>query len=155
MKTQLSKHFGKLLIIAVALFGITTTSMAAEGKKASYWVINQFNQHYTDVTDVTWVVNDQFAKASFLQEGVRLEAYYNQADGSFIGQSKAVAPQFLPKNASRMLEKQYSHFTIKEVIEFSSNTDVDFYVSLENDTQKLVLKVSRTGDVTVFKSIQK
>jgi hypothetical protein len=146
----------KLIIAAIAIVAFTTTSFAGDGsKKASYWVINQFTHTYADATNVTWQVTDQFAKATFLLNEVKVEAYYNQEDGSFIGQSKAVSTQELPLGTTKQLAKKYSDYVIKEVIEFSNTTDVDFYVSMENATTKLVLKISRAGEISVFKSIQK
>jgi len=146
----------KLIIAAIAIVAFTTTSFAGDGsKKASYWVINQFTHTYADATNVTWQVTDEFAKATFLFNDVKVEAFYNQQDGSFIGQSKAATTQDLPLGVAKQLAKKYSGYTVKEVIEFSNTTDVDFYVSLENTTSKLVLKISRSGEISVFKSVQK
>ena len=146
----------KLIIAAIAIVAFTTTSFAGDGsKKASYWVLNQFNHTYADATNVSWQVTDQFAKATFLLDDIRVEAYYNQFDGTFIGQSKAVTTQDLPRNVTKELAKKYSGYAIKEVIEFSNATDVDFYVSLEYATSKIVLMISRSGDISIFKSVQK
>ncbi len=146
----------KLIIAAIAIVAFTTTSFAGDGsKKASYWVLNQFNHTYADATNVNWQVTDQFAKATFILDEIKVEAYYNQFDGTFIGQSKAVATQDLPKNAVKAITKKYSNYSIKEVIEFSNASDVDFYVSLESTTQKLVLKISRAGEIEIYKSVLK
>jgi hypothetical protein len=146
----------KLFIAVIAVIALASSSFAADGnKKASYWVLDQFNQTYSQATDVQWTVGNEFAKANFILDGMKVEAYYNQLDGTFIGQSKAVPTEYLPKNALRSINRKYSNYTMKEVFEFSSAIEVDFFVSLENDAQKLVLKISRSGEISIFKTTNK
>src|SRR4051812_47676550 len=145
----------KVFIAAITIIALATSSFASDGnKKASYWVLDQFRLTYINAKDVKWNVTDDFAKASFLLDGVRTEAYYNQQDGSFIGQSKAVSTHDVPADAMKLINAKYYNYTIKEIIEFSNTTDVDFYISLENETEKLILKISRMGDVSIYKSIR-
>lgn len=144
----------KILVAAIAIIGLTTAAFATDGnRKASYWVLEQFNNTYASATDVNWNVTADFAKATFLLDGIRVEAFYGH-DGNFIGQSKAVSTQSLPFNAQRSLKKKYSGYMVKETIEFSNASDVDFFVSLENATEKLILKISRNGEISEYKRVQ-
>jgi hypothetical protein len=146
----------KLFIAVIAVMALASSSFATDAnKKASYWVLNQFNQNYSQATNVQWTVAGEFAKANFVLDGMKIEAYYNQLDGTFIGQSKTVPTEYLPKNALRSINRKYGNYTMKEVFEFSSTTEVDFFVSLENDAQKLVLKISRSGEISIFKTTNK
>ncbi len=145
----------KLFFAVIAVLTLTTTVIASDGgKNVNYWVLNKFKSTYQDAKDVTWVVTDKFAKASFLVDGKKMEAYYS-SDGEFIAESKAVPTGDLPRAARKTIEKKYKDFTIKEVIAYSTTDRVEYYVSLENDKSSEVLKISATGNIEVYRSFDK
>ena len=68
----------KLFLAMTAVLAISISALASDGSKnVNYWVLNKFNASYQDAKDVTWVVTEKFAKASFLMDGERMEAYYS------------------------------------------------------------------------------
>lgn len=145
----------KLFFALTAALMLTTTAFASDGSKnVNYWVLNKFNSTYKEATNVNWVVTSQFAKATFLMEGEKMEVYYSP-DGEFIAESKAIPTGELPRTARKALEKKYKDFTIKEVIEYSTTERVEYYVSLENEKATKILKISATGSIEVFKSFEK
>ncbi len=145
----------KLLIAVIAVLTLATTAIAADGsKKVSSTVLDKFKHTYKDAGDIKWTVTTQFAKASFLMDGERVEAYYG-TDGNFLAESKAVSTQDLPKAARRDLQKKYGNYTIKEVIQYVTFDKVEYYVSLENEKETKILKISGTGDMQVYKSTEK
>ena len=145
----------KLFLAAIAAITLTTTVIAADGsKKVSSTILNNFRSTYKEAGDIKWTVTDQFAKASFLMDGERVEAYYG-TDGHFLAESKAVSTQDIPKAAKRDLQKKYSSYTIKEVIQYATFDKVEYYVSLENEKETKILKISGTGDVQVYRTTEK
>lgn len=129
--------------------------MASDGSKnVNYWVLNKFNATYQEAKEVNWVVTDKFAKASFLLDGEKMEAYYSP-EGEFIAESKAIPTAELPRTAKRALDKKYKNFTIKEVIEYTTTERVEYYISLENEKSSKILKISSGGSVEVYKSFDK
>lgn len=144
----------KLLVAAIAAITFCSAAFADGSKNVNHWVMEKFKTTYQDVSDVSWVVTSQFAKATFLLEGVRTEAYFSP-EGEFIAESKAVPTQELPKPAKRVLQKKYSNFTIKEVIQYATPDRVEYYVSLESEKESKILKISGGGDVDVYKSFVK
>lgn len=145
----------KLIIAAIAAIAITATAFAADGgKNVNYWVLSKFNNTYKEATNVNWIVTSQYAKASFLLEGQRVEAYYS-TEGDFIAESKAIPPQELPKAARKSIEKKYSGFTLKEVIQYATPERTEYYVSMENEKESKILKISADGEIEVYKSLDK
>lgn len=145
----------KLFFAVIAALTLTTTVIAADGgKNVNYWVLNKFKATYAEATDVNWVVTSQFAKASFLMDGERMEVYYSP-EGEFIAESKAIPAGDLPKAAKKALDKKYKDFTIKEIIEYTTTERVEYYVSLENDKSTKILKISANGNIEVYKSFDK
>jgi opacity protein-like surface antigen len=145
----------KLFIAAITALTLTTTAIAAdESKKVSAAALENFKRTYKEAGDIKWTVTTQFTKASFLMDGERVEAYYG-VDGNFLAESKAVSTQDLPKAARRDLEKKYSNYTIKEVIQYITFDKVEYYVSLDNGKETKILKISGTGDMQVYKVTKK
>lgn len=145
----------KLFIAAIAALAFTTTAIAADGsKKVSASALENFKRTYKEAGDIRWTVTAQFTKASFLMDGERVEAYYG-SDGNFLAESKAVSTQDLPKAARRDLQKKYSSYTIKEVIQYVTYDKVEYYVSLDNEKEIKILKISGTGDMQIHKTTQK
>jgi len=144
----------KLFFAVIAAITLSTTAIASDGNNVNYWVLNKFNANYQDAKDVSWVVTDKFAKATFLMDGERMEAYYS-TEGEFIAESKAVPPGDLPKSAKRALDKKYKDFKIIEVIQYTTNDKVEYYVSLESAKSSKILKISATGTIDIFKSFDK
>ncbi|HEX6913790.1 MAG TPA: hypothetical protein VF145_01030 [Chitinophagaceae bacterium] len=145
----------KLFIAAIAIVALATTAVAADGgKNVNYWVLSKFNNSYKAATNVNWVVTSQYAKATFLLDGERVEAYYS-TEGEFIAESKAIATQDLPRMARKTIEKKYSGYTLKEVIEYATPEKTEYYVSMENEKESKILKISSGGEIEVFKTLQK
>jgi hypothetical protein len=145
----------KLFIAAITALTLTTTAIAADGsKKVSATVMENFKRSYKDAGDIHWTVTAEFAKASFLMDGERVEAYYG-TDGQFLAESKAVSTQDLPKAARRDLQKKYGSYTIKEVIQYVTFDKVEYYVSLENEKETKILKITGTGDMQVYRTTEK
>jgi hypothetical protein len=145
----------QLIFAVIAALALSTTAIASDGSKnVNYWVLNKFNATYQEAKEVNWVVTDKFAKASFLLDGEKMEAYYSP-EGEFIAESKAIPTAGLPRAAKKALDKKYKDFTIKEVIEYSTADKVEYYVSLENDKSSKILKISSGGNIEVFRSFDK
>ena len=145
----------KLFFAVIAALALTTTVIASDGgKNVNYWVLNKFNSTYAEAKDVNWIVTDKFAKASFLLDGERMEAYYSP-EGEFIAESKAIPVAELPRAAKKAIEKKYKDFTIKEVIEYNTTDKVEYYVSLDSEKASKILKISASGSIEVYKSFDK
>ncbi|MBN9296374.1 MAG: hypothetical protein J0I41_05145 [Filimonas sp.] len=144
----------KLLIAAVMLVAVATSAFA-EGSNVSFKVKNQFASEFTKANNVAWTAADQFTKATFIMNEQRMEAYYDN-DGELIGTSRATTLDFLPSKATKKIDEKYAGYKTEEVVEFDSVKDgLSYYVSLTNDTNKIVLQVSSEGSVSVYKKTSK
>jgi hypothetical protein len=145
----------KLFFAVIAALTLATSAIASDGSKnVNYWVLNKFNATYQEAKEVNWIVTDKFAKASFLMDGEKMEAYYSP-EGEFIAESKTVAITALPRAAKKALDKKYRDFTIKEVIEYNTTEKVEYYVTVENDKSSKILKIGSGGNIEVFRSFDK
>jgi hypothetical protein len=145
----------KLIIAAFIAVSLATTAFAADVNKVNSLVLNAFNVNFADVTDVQWTLEKNFARARFLQNGEKIEAFFNY-DGTEIGTSKVFALDKLPKTALRTFTKKYPFppYKLKECIEFTdADGEVNYFISLEEEAKaKTILKVTSYGLISVFKT---
>jgi hypothetical protein len=145
----------KKLIIAAVMVVVAATSAFAEGKSVSVKVKNQFANEFTAASNIAWTAGSEFSKATFIMNDQRMEAYYDN-EGELIGTSRATTLDFLPAKATKKINEKYASYKTEEVIEFDNVKDgLSYYVSLSNDTQKVVLQVSAEGSISVFKKTNK
>jgi hypothetical protein len=144
----------KKLFLAACMAVLMTASAFADGSKVNNKALKHFNTEFAEATHVEWKTGADFAKASFIWNEQRMEAFYD-SDGELIGTSRAVTLERLPMNASRYIQRKYADYTPTEAIEFDNVKEgLGYYVSLVKDNTKVVLQVSSQGSVSVFKKIK-
>jgi len=141
-------------LIFAALIAVSVATSAFANVTVSSKVTDSFKSDFTNATNVTWTVGSNFAKAVFVLEGERMEAFYN-LDGTSIGVSKAIALDKLPKNSVRTITKKYPFppYALKSCIEFvNADGEKQYFVSLEEEGKtKLILEIFENGSVELFK----
>lgn len=141
-------------ILYAALIAVFVTTSAFAGVTVNVKITESFKSEFADASNVTWTTGKDFAKASFILEGEKMEAFYN-LDGTAIGVSKAIGLDKLPKTSIRNITKKYPFppYALKECIEFvNADGETKYYVSLEEEAKsKIILEVSANGSVQVYK----
>lgn len=142
----------KLILTAVTVLSLTATAFATDGiKRVNHKVLKQFQTQYAEASDVNWNVTADYVKASFLHEDAKVEAFYSM-DGEFIGQSSAATLQNLPRKAAKEISSKYANYIVTEVIEFTTSTELNYFISLKSNGERVVLKVTTSGQISVQKT---
>lgn len=145
----------KILIACMALLLSAASVSASDGSKAvAKSVLTSFTKAYSDASNVQWTVTEQFARASFILDAEKVEAYFT-TDGDFIAESKAIALQELPRAGRKLLQSKYSGYQLKEVVSYTTDEKVEYYVSIESEKEKKVLRFNARGQAEVFSSSTK
>lgn len=142
-----------LLAVSITLSAFST-DVTIEGSKISMRTLNNFRSDYGNISGVEWSMKEDFAKASFIYNNEKMEAFYD-VTGQFIGSSKAVALDQMPLNVKRVFAKKYADYIVKETILFDGVDERSYYISAENDSRSVILHVSKEGAVSVFQSTKK
>jgi hypothetical protein len=143
----------KILLAALIAVALGTSAFAADDKKINHAVLNSFTADFKDAENVNWKVDAKYYKATFTLYGEEVIAFYD-LDNEFIGSSKVLAFDKLPKKALYLIGKNYPFppYKLMECIEFTkANGNKTNYVSFETEKEKLILEVSTDGDISVFK----
>jgi hypothetical protein len=109
-----------LLSAFVAIFSLS--AFAAEGgkddsNKVPYFVMRQFESEFYNAKNISWTVNENFEKAEFSVDGVKMAAFYD-SNGKYIGHTETVAYNVLPSHAKKQIAREYEGFHVKELIRF-------------------------------------
>jgi hypothetical protein len=147
----------KLLFTALIAVSIISSSFAASSpvldKKVDAGISNSFRNQFRDANNVKWDQTSEFTRATFVTNNILTEAFFDR-DGEFIGSSRAISLDQLPTAAKRTFAKKYAGYTVKEAIEFTGNEESAYFISAENETQAVILKVINSS-IEVFKSTRK
>ena len=81
-------------------------------------------------------------------------AYYN-GEGELLGVTRNIVSSQLPISLLADLKKNYSEYWISDLFEMASNSETDYYVTLESADSTLVLKSSGSASWNVYKKIKK
>ncbi len=139
----------KLFIAAVFAVSILSTAFAANTKKVTNKVMNSFSKEFGNVENVSWTARPEFTKASFTSEGRNVDAFFD-TDGNLLGTSRNVNFENVPAASKKAFAKRFPSYSVKEVVEFTESESISYYVSAENNENKVVFKLNgRT--VSVFK----
>lgn len=134
----------KLLLTAFMAVSLIVSAFAGPAKRVNSFVANSFASDFKNVSNADWSINSSYAKATFVLNNVKTEAFY-RPDGEFIGSSQAIAINDLPIAAKRSFAKKYGNYVVKEAIKFDGKEENAFFISAENEKQSVILKADNFG----------
>ena len=139
----------KPILIAVALFASTfTKSFAADGVQPS--VLKTFKSTFATATEVDWSMTQDLYKAVFFLNGQYVTAYFKE-DGNMAALTRHISAANLPIILQTALKNDYKELWVTDVFEVSNDSGLQYYVTLENAAEKVILKSSSTTWTTYQK----
>ncbi len=150
IKKATSSISKKLFTAAIAVTCITASAYAS-GEESSVKAASSLKKEFQNAENIEWKVTVNYIKASFSWNKQKMEVFYN-AEGDNIAVSRFIYENMLPLKAQQSLHAKYADYQLTEAIEFNSEeTGTCYYVSLEKDASKKILKISTEGDLSVYK----
>lgn len=143
MKSKLFIATAASLAIAIGAF--------AKGTETKAIAVKNLKSEFGDAANVTWSNQKNLTEATFEWNGQKLHAFYD-ADGEQVALSREIGEDKLPLKALQAIKTQYTGYTTTEAIEYNSTEEgLSYYVSLENNNKKTILRVSPEGSISSFK----
>ena len=136
-------------------------------RTVSYQSNEAFHRDFPGAENVNWKVSSPFEEATFDYNNITLTAYYD-VESNLIGTTTEKTFNDIPLKAQEHIRKMYANYTPGEVILFDDNenndTDMElfntvfddednYFISLKNDKETIVLKVNKRGDSSFFKTL--
>ncbi|MGB4845371.1 MAG: hypothetical protein WBP16_12970 [Ferruginibacter sp.] len=147
------KKFKTVLTAIVMLF--TFTAFASEPVKVSPAIKAAFANDFSKASEVVWEKSNDFYFASFTLNDVNIDAAYSE-EGLLLGTSRVISLEQLPLNISMAVEEKYKGYLVHKIaIELTYEGLTRYYVTAENDSEKLKLKCYSNGDLNVENRMKK
>jgi len=144
----------KKLVLLILIVVTTQLSFANDAPATTSSVIKTFNRNFYRATEVEWQSSEGYEKASFLLDNNFMNAYYTP-DGELIAVVRNIISDQLPLKLLLELKKNYSGLWISELFEVVNGSDDQYYVTLENADEKLILKSKANKSWKLYQKLVK
>jgi hypothetical protein len=144
----------KFLMSTVLVVALATSSFAEGTGKVNSTILRNFTTEFKNASDVQWKDCADFVKASFVFENERMEAFYD-TNGEVFATAKALNLEKLPTQAKRKFAQKFGDYTVKEAIQYEGVDELAYFISAENDTEKVIVKVTPGGSVSEYQKTKK
>lgn len=143
-----------LLLTALLSVSIFASAFAIDESKISVTVRESFKGEFKETENVEWSIKPNFVKASFTYKGEAMDAFYDFS-GKKIGTSHHVTMNEVPLSSRKRLSAKYPNHKVTEAIEFVGPEEEAYYISLENEKESLIVKITDHSTMSLFKKSSK
>lgn len=112
----------------------------------------KFASEYADAENVVWSTSPKYRKATFVQDGVQLTAFYNRLN-EYVATTQLVEVTQLSPVAIKNLIKYYPGYQMGEIIKYTGS-DEAFFVNLRNEKENFLVKISSDSSLGYFKDLK-
>ncbi len=123
---------------------VLTVSAFASDNVNNRLILQNFYTDFSNAQHVSWVVKNEFTKATFEMDGQKMEAFYND-NGDLIASSATVSANNLPKQLVQKIADKLKGYTMKEAIMLTAGQETNYYISLSDGTRTFIVKSNLEG----------
>ncbi len=117
-------------------------------------VLEAFRKEFVNVQEVRWTEGPEYSIAQFMYNGQSVRAYYSNS-GESMGLFRYLSPLSLPVTLQLALKKNYSNFWITDLYEISKGGSTNYFITMEDADESVMLKASSDSAWVKFKSVEK
>lgn len=128
-----------ILALAVLMTTGLTSAFANKSGEINQRAIASFGKDFISAKNASWQQSRDYAKVTFSLNNHVLFAYYNQ-QGELLAVIRNVLTDQLPIQLLLELKKKCNNHWVTELFEVSTEEQTNYFVTLENSDEKLVLK---------------
>jgi len=141
----------KKIIIAAAAILFTSVSFAAEPTQK---VLDAFKKTFEQAKDVTWQDVDNKYEANFSQNNITFRIMYDQ-EGNVVKSIRYYYGPTLPIFIQAKLAKKYDGKTVFGVTEISTDSELTYYIILEDKSTWTHVQSDAFGNMYTEKKLKK
>src|SRR6187200_2720778 len=143
----------KKLIIFTCLFAALSAT-ASNPPEVSEKVLKAFSETFMKATDIVWHEVKNLYEASFKQSEIITRAIYDQ-DGNLLRTTRYYSQENLPINIITKLQKRYAGKSVYGVTELSTEDEVSYHITMQDETNWYVVKADNFGNLELSKKFKK
>ncbi len=146
----------KKTILALAVMMITglTSAFANVSGDVNQRAVASFSKDFVNAKNVSWQQQKNFAKATFSLNDRVMFAYYDQS-GELLALIRNILSDQLPVELLMELKKKSNNYWVTELFEVATGDQTNYYVTLENGDEKVVLKSDGFDQWSVYSKEKK
>src|ERR1700741_2918781 len=135
----------KQLTFLLCLLAVTLSSFAADVNEE---VLKIFNKTYPDAQNTTWTQQDAGYLVYFTKKDISYRVIYDQ-EGNVTLAFKYYGEDNLSPVVLNKVRKAYPEFKVHSVIEKSSESSVEYHITIEGTKKLITLKSDPLGTLEV------
>ncbi|RPD48762.1 hypothetical protein [Paracnuella aquatica] len=117
-------------------------------------VIKAFNRTFANTSKVTWTVKEDLFQANFEVSGRQATAFFSQG-GELVVITRSIQVSELPLVLQAKIQEKYASKQVVEAIEASDEYSIRYFVTVEDDTKKIILRSNGSNGWLQHKKIKK
>jgi len=126
-----------MLLASSTIFGATPPSVNEK-------VLKAFEETFQNPKDVVWHEYESFYEVDFKQDDIKTLVRYD-ADGNITGTTRYYFEKQLPPHIVSKLRKKYPERSVYGVTEIFSESDLTYYVTMEDEKNWYTVKSNALG----------
>jgi hypothetical protein len=144
----------KSMLILVSFLSMSAIVFARDGGTVSEKLLQSFKLAFPDAQDVKWVEQTDKTTVNFKDNGFVTQVDYDK-DGEFMSSVRYYDEKNLPVNIICKLHKKYPGKTVFGVTERTTDSNVEYYIKLQDDKSWITVKSNSDGSLEVTEKFKK
>jgi hypothetical protein len=148
---SLRKHF----LVLFCLLSVSAGVFAHDGiSNISEKLLQTFKQTFPDAEQVKWLEQSDKFTVNFRENGILTKVDYDK-DGNFLSSVRYYYEKNLPVNIICKLQKRFANKKVFGVTEMTTETSVEYYIKMEDETTWITVKSNIDGNMEVVEKYKK
>lgn len=141
----------KQVFLAAVLSVLVSTASIAANTLENARIESVFKAEFPGATNIRYKIRETIVCFYFTMNQQIMEAFYDN-DGNKLAVSRVIGFVTLPMPAQLYIQQKYSRYNFIEAAELIHEQEGRaYYVSMKNETEKIILKVNTDAQVSIFK----
>lgn len=145
-----------ILSVVVVMSLIGGKAFAGEDEKVNSRAKEAFSKEFPAAEFAKWeeIENGEFYLVRFYYDQQGFVAYYN-TQGQMIATARLVTRESLPLRVSQVMKKMHNESDILKIEELTMEGTLSYFVTVENDAARILLRIYHDGTVHKIKEEKK
>jgi len=151
---QPSPFLKRNLLLLLCLLSFSAGIFANRGVTINEKLLQTFKQTFPDAEQVKWLETSDKYTVNFKDNGITTKVDYDK-DGNFVSSVRYYYEKNLPVNIICKLQKKYSDKKVFGVTEMTTESNVEYYIKLEDAKSWMTVKSNVDGNMEVVEKYKK
>lgn len=151
----MKKYIAALAVVTLSFTATFANNNSNNPRNVDERVEKSFRKEFSSAEKETWTrASNNLNKVQFTMNGQVLFAYLDD-QGTLVGVYRNILSTQLPITLMTQLKEQYGSYWISTLFEVANNGTTQYFITLENADQQLVLKSENSSSWTSFSKNKK